>query len=222
MAYLEDVRLGQTQLTAAGGGLSSAALLLGAGSSSNKATTSRASVNFMEFRCETTNTSASSDTRALYMRLYVSGAAHGTADCARIFTTIQAAVANGHGAHTSLSYSSAGSTTGQAVASRNTFHIPNSTLVGGTCAALQAEVYCDGTSSSPGSTKLGLLRLVVAGGNATANNLVKNAILIDTGSMADGTGNMIYTHTHTPGDAAGSIRVMINDVACYVKYWEEE
>lgn len=221
MALLENLMAGQIQLTGQGGGMSSTCLLLGAGSSTNKATTNRASVNFMDFRCETTNTSASSDSRALYLRLYVNGTGHGTADAARIFTTVQKAVANAHGAHTSLSYSSTGSTTGQAIAGRNTFHIPNSTLSGGTCAALQAEVYLDGTSSDPGTTKLGLLRLCVAGGDATAANKIKNAILIDS-NQTDGTGQMIYSHSHTQGDAKGSIRILVNGAVRYLKFWDAE
>lgn len=38
----------------------------------------------------------------------------------------------------------------------------------------------------------------------------------------DGSGEMIYSHDHAPGNAAGSIRVSINGVTKYIKFWAAE
>ena len=47
--------------------------------------------------------------------------------------------------------------------SRGTLHIPDRAVTLGTMAALQGEVYMDGTSADPTATVLSLLRLIVDG-----------------------------------------------------------
>jgi hypothetical protein len=189
------------------------ALLLGAGQSAagSRETTSTASVNFMEFRLE--NSATSGDNRGMYLRLYLTGAGTG-GEAARIFTTIEdVAAANAHGAHISLNFGTSGSITGQGIAGRNTLHIPNAALSGGTYAALQAEIYADGASSDiSGATSHALFRGVV-GGNSTGAATVTN--FLDLSVPAPGSGKLVDTDitTHT---AYGGLAVNINGTIKYL------
>ena len=75
-------------------------LLLSAGSSSNRVTSGSANVKFFEFRCESSATSG--DNRAIYNRLYITGAGNG-GESLRSFTTVEdVAESTAHGAHISL------------------------------------------------------------------------------------------------------------------------
>lgn len=200
------------------------ALVFGAGTSAAPATTATANKNFVELRCESTATTAGSDSRAAYLRLALAGATTGGGETLRAFTNVNAAVGTAHGAHVSASFGTNGKVTGQAVAQRCTLHVPNRALAaGGTYHALQGEVYCDGNSAdiSP-VTEHAILKLLVDGGNATAQNLVKNALSLRLTAGADGTGNMVYSHEHSAGNAAGSIRILVNGVARYLKFWAAE
>jgi hypothetical protein len=222
--FEKAVILGQRLVLKANGGADNSALLLGGGTGGSPATTAVANKNFVEVRGETTATTAGSDTRTAYLRLYLNGATTGGGDAVRAFATVGAAIGTAHGAHNSASFGTNGKVTGQAIAGRNTLHVPNRELAaGGTYYAAQAEIYCDGNSAdiSP-VTKHAILSLNVAGGNATAQNLVKNAISLDLSAGTDGTGNMVYTHTHDPTNAAGSIRILVNGTARYLKFWAAE
>lgn len=170
-----------------------------------------------------TSATTSNDSRLNYSRFYLTGAG-GSGECHRVFTTVSAAVANAHGQHTSLSFgSSPSAVTGQGIGHRNTLQIPNRAVAAnGNYHALQGELYCDGTSSdiSPATTH-SILRLLVDGGNTTTRGKVKNLMSIENAGV-DGTGHMIYTHTHTPGDAAGSLRFLVNGAAVYLKFYAAE
>lgn len=152
------IQLGTTTTTAAymGGGTSAAPLV-----------NSSTSVNSMEFRFD--HSGATGDIRAMYIRGYYSGGCGG--ETIRAFSTMQTTVGTAHGAHISLNYDTSGATTGLACAIRGTLHIANRATSVGTAAAIQAEVYCDGTSSAATGT-LSLLRCIVDGGDATARNTV--------------------------------------------------
>ena len=202
------------------GGAECAGLLFGAGTAASKASAAEAG-HFIQFYLE--NTATSGISRGMYLRLYHNGAG-ATGEALRAFTTVQQIVGSAaHGAHVSLNFDTSGRCPGLGVGLRATLNVPDRALLGGTYAALQAELYCDGNSASvAGVTEHSLLRLVVDGGNATAQNLIKNAIAVRATAQTDGTGQMVYTHTHTPGDAAGSIRILVNGVVRYLKFWAAE
>ena len=119
------------------------ALLLGIGTSADPSTTSVASKNFFEFRCQSTATSG--DNRMFYMRYELNGIGGG--ECWRAFTKVTAAVGTARGAHISLDLSSAGSTSGLGVGVDGQLLVFNGALTGGTYAALNSEIYSAGSST---------------------------------------------------------------------------
>ncbi|RJQ39514.1 MAG: hypothetical protein C4555_03135 [Dehalococcoidia bacterium] len=150
------------------GTTASAGVFVGGGTSGTKLTNSSTTQNSMEFRFD--HTGASGDIRGLYLRAHYSGGCGGEA--LRAFSTVDAASGTVHGAHISLSYgASPAATSGLACAIRGTLHIANRATSIGTAAAIQAEVFCDGTSSAATGT-LSLFRCIVDGGDATAQNTV--------------------------------------------------
>ncbi len=169
------------------------ALLMGMGSSSDKETTATAGKNFLEFRTESTATSG--DSRGIYNRLYLAGAAV-SGESLRTFTTVSdVAAATAHGAHISLDFASTGRVTGLGVAMRATLHIPDdATWAPGTIAAVQAEIWSDGAASdTDGATEVSFIR-VVNGGNASGIADVDddaNLITLDGGAI--GSGNVVET-----------------------------
>lgn len=172
-----------------------ASLLLGAGTSTNKMTTATADAKFMEFRLE--NTATSGDNRGQYLRFYIAGAGGG-GEALRAFTTISdVAASTAHGAHISLNFGTSGTVTGQGIAMRGTLHLPNTALTSNvTLAAVQAEIWSDGSSSDPGgSTKLSYIRCV-NGGDATGGaDVDDDASLMSIIGTTIGSGNMIVADT---------------------------
>jgi hypothetical protein len=178
------------QLDGAGGGTSTA-LIFGAGTAASRAQSATAGAVFVEFRTEATATSG--DARGIYNRLYISGAGGG-GESLRTFTTVNnVAAATAHGSHTSLSFGTTGTVTGQGIASRNTLHLKNEALTGNvTYAALQAEFYSDGENSDPGgSTKLSYLRCVNDGHANGIADVDDDANLIEIIGHTIGAGNMV-------------------------------
>jgi len=186
---------GSIQLLA---GANNSALVMGSGTGASPVTTSAANKNFVEFRCETTTTTAGSDTRGIYNRLYIAGISTGGGESLRTFTTVEAAIGTAHGIHASLNFNS-GSCSGQGIASRNTLHIPNAGMTGGTYAALQAEIYSDGTSSDPAAvTQLSLIRIVNAGHANGIADVDDDAKFLAFSGFTIGAGNMIFANAATP------------------------
>jgi hypothetical protein len=101
--------------------------------------------------------------------------------------------ATAHGSHTSISFGTTGTVTGQAIASRNTLHLKNEALASNvTMAALQAEIYSDGENSDPGgSTKLSYLRCVNDGHANGIADVDDDANLIEIIGHTIGAGNMV-------------------------------
>lgn len=149
------------------GTTASAGIYAGGGTSATPLVNSSTTANSMEFRFD--HSAATGDIRAMYIRGYYSGGCGG--ETIRAFSTMQTTVGTAHGAHISLNYDTSGATTGLACAIRGTLHIANRATSIGTAAAIQAEVFCDGTSSAATGT-LSLLRCIVDGGDATARNTV--------------------------------------------------
>lgn len=174
---------------------SAAALTFGIGASATRATTATADKNFVEFRTESTATSG--DSRGIYNRLYLGGAAV-SGESLRTFTTVDdVAAATAHGAHISLNFNATGSVTGLGVASRCTLHVPDDAgWTPGTIAAVQAEIWSDGDASdTDGATEVSFIR-VVNGGNANGiADVDDDAFLLAFSGGAIGAGNMVAAQT---------------------------
>lgn len=194
-------------------GANNSAILLGSGTSAAPVSTSVANKNFVEFRTKTTTTTAGSDTRGIYNRLYIAGISTGGGEALRNFTTVQAAIGTAHGMHNSLNFSS-GSCSGQGIAGRNTIHVPNAAMTGGNYSALQAEIYSDGASSDPAAvTELSYIR-IVNDGNATGKGKVDDkAVLMDIEGITIGAGNTIFANAATVSHVA---KMTIDGTAYYL------
>ncbi len=189
------------------------ALAFGIGASATRATTATADKNFVEIRAE--NTAISGDNRGIYNRLYLGGAG-GSGESLRSFTTVDdVAVGTAHGAHVSLNFNATGSVTGQGIAMRGTLHIPDVAMSGGTYAAVQAEIYADGsTSDISGVTAHALWRTVV-GGNATGAATVTIYEDMSIPAAMVGSGTLVDTDitTHTP---YGGLPININGTTRWI------
>lgn len=171
VALVQDaIQDGVSSIKTAGiqiGSPTSAGVFAGGGNSTTQLDNTTTDTNSMEFRFK--HSGESGDIRGMYLRAYYSGGAGGEA--LRAFSTMQTTVGTAHGAHISLNYDTSGATSGLACAIRGTLHIADRATSIGTAAAIQAEVFCDGTSSAATGT-LSLLRCIVDGGDATARNTV--------------------------------------------------
>lgn len=198
------------QLTALGGAHDTKTKLFGAGSSTTKATCDTADSRFLNFNFDCG--AASGDNRGIYLALALTGGAGGEA--ARFFTNVNESAGTAHGAHISMNFAAGKSLSGLGVAARCTLHIPNDTSARGTLAAVQAEVYLDGTSSDPSSSALSLIRALVDGGDATAKARCKTFLNATLPTGAYNGGNMHLT----TNDAAISegIRCLINGNVRYL------
>lgn len=186
--------------------------MVSSGTASSPITTSTANTNFLQYYVK--NTATSGDNRGLYLRQYLSGAGSG-GDCARIFSTVSdVAAATVTGAHISLSFGTTGSITGLGVASRNTLHIPNSSLAAGTYAATQSELYCDGASSDIVSTTTAFHRYI-ADGNATGiAKIDTSGYLMSIQGLTVGSGKLFQANT--AGAASHALRILIGGTPYYI------
>jgi hypothetical protein len=168
-----------------------AGAILKAGTSSVPVATSTASTNFLQVYVN--NTATSGDNRGLYLREYISGAGAG-GEAARIFTTINnVAAGTAHGAHISLNFGTSGKVSGLGVALRGTLHVPNvSSWTPGTIAAIQAEIFSDGTNSDTGSaTEVSFIRVVNDGHANGIADVDDDANLITISGGSIGAGNLV-------------------------------
>lgn len=159
------------------------------------------------------NGATSGDNRGFYNRFYLTGAGGG-GESFRTYTTVSnVAGSTAHGAHISLDFAATGSITGLGVAGRNTLHIPDAALGGGTYAALQAEIYSDGASSTPATaTKLSFLRFTNDGNGTGVAAVEDKAFLFEISNGTSDTGNMVYGATARV-DVLGNTRYLIFSTA---------
>lgn len=206
------------ELKAASGAAQDRALLMGYGTSASPATWSTADKSAIEFRLKSTATSGS----AYGIYIGMEGAADSEHIPIRGRCYLTGATANAHGGHFTLEDNATnGKITGLGTGLRANWVLGGAAQeVGGTYYGAMAEIFCNASADPTPVTRYACLAVGV-GGDATAAALCKNAIDFYS-SGADATTNMIYTHTHTPGDAAGSVRVLINGVARYLKFWAAE
>lgn len=204
---------------AAGGAAQDRALLIGAGTSASPATWSAVDKAAIEFRIK--GTGVTGTTYGLYMGMEGATAAEHIPVRGRVYLT--GTTGNAHGGHFTLEDdATVGKITGLGTGLRANWVIGNAAQeAGGTYYGAMAEIYCNGSAADPSPVTRYACLAVGVGGDATAAAKCKNAIAFYS-SGADATTNMIYTHSHAMGDAAGSIRVLVNGVAKYLKYWDAE
>ena len=189
------------------GGADGAGLVLSGGTAASPITTSEANKNIIDYRLE--NSATSGDNRGMYLRLYLSGAGGG-GEAARIFTTVNdVAASTAHGAHISLNFGATGTVTGQGIAGRNTIHLPNKALTSNvTMAAVQAEIYSDGSASDPGgSTILSFFRAVNDGHANGKADVDDDAYFFEVLGLTSGAGHVFKTGA--PTTLGASLRVKV-------------
>lgn len=195
------------------GGADGVGLVLSGGTAASPMTTSTADKNMLDFRLE--NSATSGDNRGLYLRFYLSGAGGG-GEAARLFTTVNnVAAGTAHGAHISLNFGSSGTITGLGVAGRNTLHIPNDGTQAGTLAALQAEIYSDGSlSDTNGATEVSFIRVVNDGHANGKADVEDDAFFFSAQGFADAAGNVFKTGA--PTTLGASLRVKVGSTTYYL------
>lgn len=192
-------------------------LLMGAGTSSLPLTDSGvADKNFMGWWVK--STASSGTTRGEYFRLYLTGGAGGEA--LRVFTTVSSDTPADtvNGSHTTLSFgATTGNVTGLATAGRFTLQVPNRALAG-TTAAVKAELYAEGTSSSNSGT-MSFIRATL-GGNATGAAAIEDtAYLVTVTGGSNASGNVVGSlagNEPTWASHTGLIRVNLNGTVAYL------
>lgn len=191
------------------------ALVMGVGTSSSRAQANAADRNFLSFYFE--NFATSGDNRGMYLRLYHSGAGAG-GEAARIYTTVNnVAAGTAHGAHISLGFASTGTVTGLGVANRSTLHLANQGTQAGTMAAIQAEIYADGSDSDPNGADVTFLRFLADGhadGIADISTDVTLFNLIGISAGADGANTLF--RTVAPSTLAASLKVKVGSTLYYL------
>lgn len=162
------------------------------------------------------NNATTGTVRGEYIRLALPSGAGGEA--VRAYTTVSnnTPADTVNGVHNSLSFgASAGNVTGEANASRNTLAVPARTL-GGTCAAVNAELWADGTTSNMSNGSAIRCNL---GGDATGVALLDDNIsLISFDGGTNNTGNVCSAVGNEPtwSSATHKIRVKINGTTMYL------
>jgi len=162
------------------------------------------------------NAAATGTIRSFYNRLYLSGGAGGEA--LRCYTIVEhaAPVDTCNGAHISLNFgASAGNITGLGTALRATLHCA-ARAIGGTTAAIQAELYGEASGSVGGN--MTLIRAVIDGSDGTAKaNLETNATLLSVVCTAD-TGKLVEVGTGM-GTVEGTLKIRVNGALKYLPYY---
>lgn len=195
---------GFLKLDAAGGADSANALLMGVGTTASPATTAVANKVMMEFRTQSTATSG--DSRCLYMRHDIAGAAGG-GEALRAFSKVSAAASTVRGAHISVDLATAGSVSGFGAA------VDAQVMLGGaayddTLAAVNAEIYMNASATITGTTSM--LRCVIQGDATAVADAEANAFMLDLSEVTAGSAGFIDTDI-TAVTGYGSLRVKCPD-----------
>jgi hypothetical protein len=171
---------------------SASGLLFGVGTSANPVNTASAG-NFTEIRAKGTATSG--DTRLDYRRLELAGAG-GSGEALRAFTDLTAAATTARGTQISLQAGATGYITGLGVGVDAQLYIKNEALhANGTYAAINAEIYSAGaTSSVAAATSVAFLRFANSGNATGAGTVDAKAYLFDLTGFSSGSANLWYDH----------------------------
>jgi hypothetical protein len=164
-----------------------------------------------------TASATSGTTYGEYVRVDGAGAgAEAIAGRHKVLLTV-AAVGNAHGHHATLEMdTSAGHITGLGTGLRGNVVVPNRAIAAGTYYGVMAEIYALGTSAALPSASNACL--AISAPTSTAMDAVVNAISF---SGADGSGNMIYTHTAAP-TVTGYIRIIVNGAKRWIPFASAE
>lgn len=180
-------------LRRAGGAAAANALLMGVGTTANPAYSSTAGKVFIELRAKTAATSG--DNRLAYLR-YDIGGAGASGECLRALTDLTAAAATARGTQISLQAGATGYVTGLGVGVDAQLYLKNEVVhANGTYAALNVEIYSEGsTTAVSGVTGLSFIR-VSNGGDATGVGRVSDkAYLFDLTGFTSGAAKTWYDH----------------------------
>lgn len=196
-----------------GGGINSA-VALGSGTAADPIVMASANTNAVEFRASTTATTAGSDSRGLYLRLYFDGATTGGGEAARIFSTVNAAVGTARGAHVSLNFGASGAVSGLGTASTHTLHL-NAGTPTGAMAPIESEFYLETATSAPPSVH-GLFWGAISG-DATNKAAVKNLLYlsgVQVTAASSGVADMVTTGC---ADSTSDVEIKVNIAG--TNYW---
>lgn len=172
--------------------------------------------NFLSFYL--TSTAASGTTRGIYLRTYLSSGAGGEA--ARFYNTVSSNTPADtvNGVHCSLSFgASAGNITGLGTAGRFTLSVPNRSL-GGTTAAVKAEIWSEGASSAFGGTT-SFVRLTNAGDSTGMAAFDTSGFVFDIQGLTANT-NKVFKTGNTGANVVtamtASLRVRVGSTTYYI------
>lgn len=207
---------GLIPLRSSGGANPANALLMGVGTTANPSTTSVADKSFIEMRTQSSATSG--DSRGLYWRHNLSGAGQ-SGEAIRAFTDLTAIVATARGAHVSLQAGATGYVSGLGVGVDAQLYVKNEVLAGGTYAALNTEIYSEGSTTAVSAvTELDFIRCVAGGDGTGAGRVDDKANLISLSGGANNTGNIVSAVGNEPtwASATHKIRVNMNGTVMYL------
>lgn len=195
---------GKVKFALNGGAASASGLLMGVGTSGSPATTAVAGSIFAEFRTQSTATSG--DSRGLYWRHDINGAAGG-GECIRAFSKVTAAASTVRGAHISLDLDAAGTVSGFGAA-------VDAQLMLGAAAyadditALNLNIYGNASATVTGRTSF--LRPVINGDGTAVADINANAFFIDFSNVTASSAGLIDTDI-TALTGYGSLKVRCPD-----------
>lgn len=177
---------------------------MGVGTSNSPATSAAADAIFAEFRTE--NTATSGDSRGLYWRHEIAGAAGG-GEAVRAFSKITAAAATARGAHISLDLDAAGSVSGFGAG------IDAQLMLGGAAydddiTVQNLEIYANASASVTGRTSF--IRPVIQGDVTAVADVNANAFFIDFSNVTASATGLIDTDI-TALTGYGALRVRCPD-----------
>jgi hypothetical protein len=175
---------------------SAGGLLMGVGTTANPAATSTADKKFIEIRTKSTATSG--DSRNLYLRHDIGGAA-GNGECARFITDLTAAAGTARGQQCSLQISDTGYVSGLGVGVDAQILVANAAVAAyGTYAGVNSEIYSAGSSSSVAAvTGLSFFRAANSGDGTGAGTVDDKAVLFDLSGFTSGAAKLWYDHQGT-------------------------
>jgi hypothetical protein len=195
------------------GGADHGGLLAGAGTSAAPYTMSGASKSCISLYATSADTADSN--RAIYAKLTLTGAAGGGEAVRAYGVGTTAAQSVIRGIHASAGLGTGGSCSGEMHGLKATLHIADRACSVGTAEAINAEVYCDGTSSAATGT-VACIRAGVnmASGNQAARRLITNLLNI---TCETGAYNAGYMHATTnSGTITEALKILVNGNVRYI------
>lgn len=203
--------------TSNGASASTTSLFLGCGTNAGPALTAVANKNLVDLRMKTTATSG--DNRNIYTRTEFGGAGV-SGESVRANSVITAAAATVHGVHGSIDVQTGGSVTGLGVGLRGGLIVRNSAMAAnGTYAAIQSEIYANGTAVDVSPvTEISLIRLSLDGNATGIANIEDKANFLTIAGGTNASGNMVSDAGNEPSwtGKVHKLRAVVNGVAGYI------